>query len=266
MPEKQQFKSVLYISCDFQLYIGRLLAKENQPASPCQLFAFALEGEMNVSLNNGAMTISPKSIFYRRKVERRSALDGIYAYLFLEPGNRYRQILQYRMTQIAEHAYANIDDAEGFQHLFENVLLNKPDIETVAGQLDNMILNNKQHLLYEEDIDPRVITVMKVIKEEPKKNFTVEELAQQVYLSPSRLMGLFKKEAGMTLGKYNSFNKLIYAYYLLAQGQNLSAAASNAGFYDDSHLSKTSKKFLGILPSLLFSSQVSTKVISTIEF
>lgn len=262
----RQFKSVLYIASDFQLYIGRLRMSKGKPDSPLQLFGFALEGGMKVALNGVPRQIEPQSIFYRRSIRREICLDGIYAYLFLKPGNPYRQTLQYRMTQVAESAYVNIDYPDSFRDMFDKFLLERPPIEDVRHSLDRVILNDRQHMLYEESIDPRVEAIMNIIQQNPTQQFAVEELANMVYLSPSRLMGLFKQEADMTLGKFSAFNKLVYAYYLIAQGYTLAAAAESAGFYDDSHLSKTSRKFIGILPSLLFSPQVNTKVISTKEY
>lgn len=263
--KKRKHQSVLYISHDFQLYLGNLSLTDNEPSSPPQIFATSIDGCLDIRLPAGEEH-SVHSMFCHHGVKRSLSLDGLYAYLILEPGNPYGHILQNRMASLADNLYTNIDEINAFQSVFETVLLQKPPITEVKQYLDELIINEQHRFYVDNMVDKRVLSIMHIIKQDPIKTFTVEELAQTVHLSPSRLMGLFKRETGMTVGQYNSLRKLIYAYYLIAKGQNLSQAAKTAGFYDDSHLAKTSKKFLGILPSTLFSGDISTELIGTIDF
>lgn len=263
--KKRKYRSVLYISHDFQLYLGSLNLTDNEPSSPPQVFATSIEGGLNMRLPAGEAH-NVHSMFCHHGVKRSLTLDGFYAYLILEPGNPYGHILQNRMTPLANDLYVNIDEINAFQSVFKTVLLQKPPIAEVKQYLDELIINEQHRFYVDNMVDKRVLSIMNVIKQDPIRTFTVEELAQTIHLSPSRLMGLFKGETGMTIGQYNALRKLIYAYYLIAKGQNLSQAAKTAGFYDDSHLAKTSKKFIGILPSTLFSADTSTELIGTIDF
>lgn len=262
---RRRFQSVLYISNEFQLYIGQLALANNTAASLPELFAVALDSEIKMILadNDG---ISLSSMFSHYGFQRKVNLKGIYAYLILSPSNRYSYILQDRMQAVADGLYSNIDDVDAFREVFQSILLNRPSIDDVKQQLDTLIIDDEHRFYTDGSIDERAQKVIKIINEQPMENFSVEELAAKVHLSPSRLMGMFKKEAKMTLGQYSAFRKLIYAYYLIAEGNSLANAAKISGFYDDSHLAKTSRKFLGILPSLLFSSEINTQVIGTCEF
>ena len=260
-----RFQSVLYTSNEFQLYIGQLKLVQNTPASLPELMAVALEGKIRMKLADDENIVLP-SMFSHYAFQRRVSLDGIYAYLILSPGNRYSHVLRDRMEPVAQGLYSDVKNVDSFRDAFNKILLNRPPIENVKQQLDELIIGDDYRLYTDGAIDQRAQKVIQIINEQPKRNFSVEELAKEVYLSPSRLMGLFKKEARMTLGQYSAFRKLIYAYYLIGEGGTLANAAKTSGFYDDSHLAKTSRKFFGILPSLLFSAEVNTQVIGTQKF
>lgn len=260
-----RFQSVLYTSNEFQLYIGKLKLTNNTAASLPELLAVALDGEIKMTLADH-QNVHLSSMFSHYGFKRSVNLNGIYAYLLLPPGNRYSYILQNRMESVADGLYSDITNWEGFRNSFHSILLNKLPIEEVRRQLDELIIDDDHRFYTDGSIDKRAQQVIQIINEQPKRNFSVEELAEKVHLSPSRLMGMFKKEAKMTLGQYSAYRKLVYAYYLIGEGNSLISAAKESGFYDDSHLAKTSRKFFGILPSLLFSPEVDTKVIATQNF
>lgn len=260
-----RFQSVLYTSNEFQLYIGKLKLTNNTAASLPELLAVALDGEIKMTFADH-QCVHLSSMFSHYGFKRSVNLDGIYAYLILPPGNRYSHILQNRMKSEADGLYSGITNIEDFCNVFNSILLNKPSIEDVKLQLDEIIIDDDHRFYTDGSIDKRAQQVIQIINEQPKRNFSVEELAEKVHLSPSRLMGMFKKEAKMTLGQYSAYRKLVYAYYLIGEGNNLISAAKQSGFYDDSHLAKTSRKFFGILPSLLFSTEVDTHVVGTQNF
>lgn len=261
----RRFQSVLYISNEFQLYVGQLVLANSTAASLPELLAVSLEGEIKMTFVDAA-DLCLSSVFSHQGFQRKVDLNGVYAYLILSPGNRYSYILQDSMRKIADGLYSDIDNLDHFRDVFQSILLTKPSIEEVKRRLDKLIINDNHRFYVGRSIDERAKQVIDIINEQPMNNFSVEEFAEKVHLSPSRLMGMFKKETKMTLGQYSAFRKLIYAYYLIAQGISLANAASLSGFYDDSHLAKTSRKFLGILPSLLFSSEIEAQVIGTQEF
>ena len=264
--KKRRFQSVLYTSNEFHLYIGQLKLSHSKPAAYVpELMAVALDGKIGMTLV-GDEDISLSSMFSHYGFQRMVSLNGVYAYLILSPGNRYGHILQNRMKYVAKGLYSGMKNMDDFRDVFNAILMNRPPIEDVKQQLDELIIGDDYHFYTNNLIDQRAKKVIQIINEQPKRNFSVEELAKEVHLSPSRLMGMFKKEAKMTIGQYSAFRKLAYAYYLIGEGYTLSNAAKTSGFYDDSHLAKTSRKFFNILPSLLFSAEINTQVISTQKF
>ena len=99
--------------------------------------------------------------------------------------------------------------------------------------------------------DERVMKVLEYIRRSKKFSHTMESLAEQVYLSPSRLSHLFTRHTGGTLKNYLLFTQLLHALSLIAQGESATAAALGAGFDTPSHLSSTCRRLMGLQPNLM---------------
>ena len=77
---------------------------------------------------------------------------------------------------------------------------------------------------------------------------SVEELAQQFYLSPQYLSSLFKKHVGVNVNHYLRIKKIAMAKQLLEQGCSVAEACYECGFSDSSHFIKTFKGYVGMTP------------------
>ena len=84
----------------------------------------------------------------------------------------------------------------------------------------------------------------------------IDDLRRITHLSESRLSHLFRAETGFSLKKYLVWSRLKRAFVPVAAGRlNMYAAALDAGFYDQAHLSRAFKRFLGLAPSLAYNSR-----------
>ena len=78
---------------------------------------------------------------------------------------------------------------------------------------------------------------------------SLESLAQEVFMSTSKLKNLFKQVYGHTLYDYYNKSRLQRAKDLLITGQcSIKQAGSEIGFSNLSHFAKAFKKEFGILP------------------
>ncbi len=81
------------------------------------------------------------------------------------------------------------------------------------------------------------------------KPLTVEQVAQEVYLSPSRLSHIIKDELGMTLIDYLSKRRIEKAKALLSNEEvPIAQIAQEVGFPDQSYFTKVFKKIEGCTP------------------
>lgn len=99
--------------------------------------------------------------------------------------------------------------------------------------------------------DPRILRAVAYINSHLDRALTLDEIAAEAYLSPSRFRHLFVEETGMALRPYILWRRFVLVWDLLAKGETLSAAAHRAGFADAAHLTRTSRRMFGLPPSAL---------------
>jgi AraC-like DNA-binding protein len=77
----------------------------------------------------------------------------------------------------------------------------------------------------------------------------VDELADAVGMSTSRLTHVFSAEVGIPLRSYAKWLRLVRATEHLSDGASITEAAHAAGFADAAHLSRSFKTMFGLAPS-----------------
>lgn len=85
-----------------------------------------------------------------------------------------------------------------------------------------------------------------------EKHFTdtvyLEDLAGLAGLSVCRFVTVFRRQVGLTPHRFICHQRIRYAKSLLRDGVPMAQAASEAGFFDQSHLSRHFKNICGITP------------------
>jgi AraC family transcriptional regulator len=99
--------------------------------------------------------------------------------------------------------------------------------------------------------DERVVRAIAYINGNLHAPLTLDMVAGEACLSPSRFRHLFVAETGMALRPYLLWRRFVHVWELLAGGTSLSTAAHEAGFADAAHLSRTSRSMFGFPPSAL---------------
>lgn len=108
-----------------------------------------------------------------------------------------------------------------------------------------------------DGVEPRVVTDERIVRAVRYINLhltrplTLEEVAAEACLSPSRFRHLFVEQVGMGLRPYVLWRRFLRVWQLLDDGASLSAAAHGAGFADAPHLTRTCRRMFGFPPSLM---------------
>lgn len=76
----------------------------------------------------------------------------------------------------------------------------------------------------------------------------LEELAVLAGLSVCRFVTVFRHQVGLTPHRFICHRRIHHAQALLREGVPLAQAASEAGFFDQSHLSRHFKNICGVTP------------------
>jgi AraC family transcriptional regulator len=101
--------------------------------------------------------------------------------------------------------------------------------------------------------------VLDYIQDHPAGDLRLVELAGIADVSPSHLKVLFKQSAGMPVHQYVIRSRVEYATKLLRRGSlPLTAVASQAGFADQSHMSRCMRRVTGVSPRALRRAQSSS--------
>jgi AraC-like DNA-binding protein len=99
--------------------------------------------------------------------------------------------------------------------------------------------------------DERIMRAVAFIKRNLDSRLTLEDVAAEAYLSPSRFRHLFVEQTGMALRPYILWRRFLRVWELLMAGESLSSAAHAAGFADAAHLTRTSRSMFGLTPSTI---------------
>ena len=90
---------------------------------------------------------------------------------------------------------------------------------------------------------------MQLIKQTDSAELSINYLADKVFISPSRLRALFKKQAGFSLHKYIIRYKILSAINEIINGSTIQESVYRAGFNDNSHFNKMLLKMFDTKPS-----------------
>ncbi len=120
----------------------------------------------------------------------------------------------------------------------------------------NTLIARVQPLL-PEPIDPpmdeRVRKALEIMGQDLSGRMTLEDVAARVYLSPTRLIHLFKRETGLTFRRYRLWVRVMVGVNVLGQDEpmpvTLTRLALAVGFADLAHLSRTFRQNFGIRPT-----------------
>jgi len=121
-------------------------------------------------------------------------------------------------------------------------------ISTAARQLVQELTGNVRPSAVS---DERILRAIAYIRTHLDRALTLDEVAAEACLSPSRFRHLFVDETGIGLRPYILWRRFLRVWELLTGGASLSAAAHAAGFADAAHLSRTSRSMFGIPPSTM---------------
>lgn len=99
--------------------------------------------------------------------------------------------------------------------------------------------------------DERVLRAIAYINAHIDRSLALEEVAEHVFLSPSRFRHLFAEQTGMGLRPYILWRRFLKTWELIMRGATVSEAAHAAGFADAAHLSRTCTRTFGFAPSAM---------------
>jgi AraC-like DNA-binding protein len=98
-------------------------------------------------------------------------------------------------------------------------------------------------------LDPHMADAIRILNEPQGHTLRPALLARRVGLSGVTLMRRFKRELGVRIGEYILWRRLMSVLPLIDGRRTLTEIAQLAGFYDQAHLTRTSRRMFDLQPS-----------------
>lgn len=108
--------------------------------------------------------------------------------------------------------------------------------------------------------DGRILSAMDYIRTHAAQKLSCAEVAQTVFLSPSRFSHLFKAHLGMTFAAYVVYQRILLAYAHVLRGSSITEAALEAGFSDSAHFADVNRRIFGASVSSIIRNMTFTKI------
>ncbi|MHA3891462.1 helix-turn-helix domain-containing protein [Acinetobacter sp. GXMZU3951] len=98
------------------------------------------------------------------------------------------------------------------------------------------------------EVHSRILMIKDLLASAPEKEYSLNELAETVGLSPWHFLRQFKKYTGLPPHAWLVQFRLLKAKQLLKQGEHIALVADLCGFSDQSHFNRHFKKAMGVTP------------------
>ena len=209
---------------------------------------FDLQQEFKCRLQNTPWQSYKAVAIKEAAVHQLDTNRSVQLILYLDPAHIYAQAIKEKYLQKQEIAAIDLPISDIIMPGKMEKILAEPNIQLMKEIVDELlshIKGSRRRSLADE----RIESVLKILQQQQVSDITIENLAQNVFLSPSRLRALFKSVTGFSLHKYLIWNRMMIAMTKLLNGETISEAALSGGFSDTSHFHRMLVQMFGITPS-----------------
>ncbi len=187
--------------------------------------------------------------------------DSWRAVLLLDPQTQYSQQIKQRFLAAANLCSLGAEDLDFFRAQLHDFPAQAQSIEA-ADKVISAIIDRLAGPVHYPEMHPRVEKALSYIHHAQGKALTLQQLAEHVFLSESRLSHLFKEEIGIPIQRYLLWYKVAQTAFNIGRGMSLTDAAEEAGFADSAHFSRTFRATFGVTPSQILKRSQQVRIIS----
>jgi AraC-like DNA-binding protein len=192
------------------------------------------------------------------KTGAREILNEFLGTIFFESGMNF-EIIKVRIIELvviisrtAIEAGVDARDLMGLNYSYFTELNKATDLDELLFKLNDILTNfiNRVSATKEKKKKIKIRNMIEYINQNFTRKILSEEVARVAGLSTSRCLHLFKEETGMSLSAYVKKLRVDYGKYLILNTDlNLADCSIEAGFFDQSHFTKTFKQVEKMTPS-----------------
>jgi AraC-like DNA-binding protein len=156
------------------------------------------------------------------------------------------------ISRTAIEAGVDARDLMGLNYSYFTELNKATDLDELLFKLNDILTNfiNRVSATKEKKKKIKIGRMIEYINQNFTQKIRSEDVARIGGLSTSRCLHLFKEETGMSLSDYVKKLRVDYGKYLILNTDlNLADCSIEAGFFDQSHFTKTFKQVEKMTPS-----------------
>ncbi len=133
---------------------------------------------------------------------------------------------------------------------FGSDILDRVAFMEMMVMINSLFINNHHLEIADSNFqyNQQVQEILSYINQHINDTITVEQLAEQFYISTSYICRIFKAATGTTINKYINARRITIAKSLLTMGLGVSEVCEKCGFNDYSNFLKSFTKAVGISP------------------
>ena len=167
------------------------------------------------------------------------------------------------MTRAAISGGVSPDDAFTLSDIYINRIENSVSMNELQNFESIMIegFTEKVRELKEYSYSPTVLNTIYYIDNHLCEDIKIKQLADEVFVNPSYLSGLFHKETGITISEWIQRKRVEEASHLVLHGnEDFSEIATFYHFCSQSYFVKCFKKFMGVTPGEYRNKKASNRI------
>lgn len=183
-----------------------------------------------------------------------ASVIGVGATMLIEQETPTGRALEARFGANGISAIDRKTLGDAAQHVFATWKVHKAGHETAraAQHALNAVAGDTPPIVVS---DERILRAIAYINRNLSNPLTLDSIAKEAFLSPTRFRHLFVEQTGTAFRPYVLWRRFLRSWSLVRDGAALSAAAHEAGFADAAHLTRTSQRMFGFAPSALLVGQ-----------
>ena len=170
-----------------------------------------------------------------------TTLDRSIGVFMIEPESIYLD----RLPNFLQGGEPDPALVERLRQAFASLVEGRVSVEAIRGQVDDFFFGVT---LPVRRLEPRIAKVVDAIKRQPADAPGAEHCAQQVHLSFSRFLHLFKDDVGTSFRRFQAWKRARSFLAFVNAELNLTDIALEAGYNDSSHFSHAIRRYWGLSP------------------
>jgi AraC-like DNA-binding protein len=246
IPARRPSERLMWITPDRVFYVG-LLGAPSVRTMGAVIAYVAVEGSIRVSIDGGAWHAAPLAVVPPYMPHRVMSEARLINVVKLEAEAADPAALPAPMNG------CGAVDAPWFvervRRCQRTLCGQGRDIDLMALDFDELFFGQA---IPPRPMDRRIRAVIDSIKADPSAPSSAEACAEQVHLSFSRFLHLFKQEVGVPFRSFRTWKRARSLLHYVNRDSNLAHVALDTGYPDSTHFSHSIRQVYGLKPKDIF--------------